>query len=69
MPAPESKAMNQNSGMGGLGLHPFLDTGGAPAVLAHRGYCKRHPENTMAAFEDAIRLGVRYLETDVQATS
>ena len=50
-------------------MHPFLDTGGAPAVLAHRGYCKRHPENTMAAFEDAIRLGVRYLETDVQATS
>lgn len=51
---------------------PFLEYGG-PIAMAHRGGAK-HPdnqgyENSMRAFGHAIRLGYRYLETDVHATS
>ncbi|MDY5585689.1 MAG: glycerophosphodiester phosphodiesterase family protein [Arcanobacterium sp.] len=34
-------------------------------VFAHRGLCKKAPENTMAAFEKAVAKGVRWIETDV----
>ncbi len=37
--------------------------------IAHRGGSNMWPQNTMAAFEGAVRLGYRFLETDVQATS
>lgn len=37
-------------------------------VLAHRGYHAHVPENTMAAFEAAIGLGVDGIETDVRLT-
>ncbi len=47
---------------------PFLDWDG-PIPAAHRGGAGEHPENTMAAFEAAVRLGYRYVETDVHATS
>jgi glycerophosphoryl diester phosphodiesterase len=37
-----------------------------PVVLAHRGGVEKAPENSMAAFDDAIALGTEYLETDVR---
>jgi glycerophosphoryl diester phosphodiesterase len=46
---------------------PFLDHP-RPIALAHRGGAEEGPENTMAAFENAVRLGFRYIETDVQVS-
>lgn len=40
--------------------------GRIPAVIAHRGYSSVFPENTMAAFEGAVDIGVDYIELDVQ---
>lgn len=35
-------------------------------VLAHRGYHRTRPENTLAAFEAAVALGVDGIETDLR---
>lgn len=37
-------------------------------MVAHRGDSRHHPENTLAAFEAALRLGVPMIEFDVRAT-
>lgn len=37
-----------------------------PAVVAHRGASSTRPENTVASFEEAIRLGAKIVEFDVR---
>jgi glycerophosphoryl diester phosphodiesterase len=44
--------------------HPFFESS-RPLVFAHRGGSALAPENTMAAFENGLRLGADGLELDV----
>jgi glycerophosphoryl diester phosphodiesterase len=56
--------------MGAVRVHwSYLDSPG-PIALAHRGaHGDGITENSAAAFETAVRLGFRYVETDVHATA
>jgi len=48
----------------------FADSSKMPkrGLCAHRGANATHPENTLPAFEEAIRLGVQMIEFDVKMT-
>ncbi|MDQ1248357.1 MAG: Glycerophosphodiester phosphodiesterase [Actinomycetota bacterium] len=49
-------------------MHPFLQIS-PPFVIAHRGGTEQAVENSDTAFAQSIRMGVRYLESDVRTTS
>jgi glycerophosphoryl diester phosphodiesterase len=51
----------------GVAKFPYLEHDGILA-FAHRGGAGKWPENTMPAFQGAMDLGYRYIETDVHAT-
>ena len=39
-----------------------------PWIIAHRGGAAHAPENTLAAFQKSVELGVQFIETDLQLT-
>ncbi len=39
-----------------------------PILIAHRGYAKKFPENTLVAIEAALEAGAKHIEFDVQFT-
>jgi glycerophosphoryl diester phosphodiesterase len=39
-----------------------------PQAIAHRGYKAEYPENTMKAFEGAVKVGAHAVETDIHLT-
>ena len=40
-----------------------------PELVAHRGYPRHYPENTLIGIEAAIHAGARYIEVDVQLSA
>ena len=49
--------------------HEWIVDDDRPLIIAHRGGSIIFPENTMAAFEGAAKLGVDVIEMDFQLTS
>ena len=42
--------------------------GSRPQCISHRGYKAKFPENTLLAFQEAVKVGTNGLETDVHLT-
>ena len=40
-----------------------------PALIAHRGYASRYPENTLVSIRAAIEAGAKFVEVDVQISA
>ncbi|MFQ5487583.1 MAG: glycerophosphodiester phosphodiesterase family protein [Gammaproteobacteria bacterium] len=40
-----------------------------PQLVAHRGYARQYPENTLPSVEAALTAGARYVEVDVQLSA
>jgi len=51
------------------GPHPYFENDGRVIALAHRGFNLDGLENSMLAFQAAVDLGFRYVETDAHGTS
>lgn len=51
-----------------VSLSPAAESG-KPMIIAHRGGAALMPENTLPAFDNAIRLGVEMLEFDMAMTA
>jgi glycerophosphoryl diester phosphodiesterase len=49
-------------------MNPLLDLSSRP-IIAHRGASGSAPENTIAAFERAVRQGADAIELDVRLTA
>jgi len=49
-----------------MSMSPHRPTPDLPAIIAHRGYAARAPENTLAAIDAAHAAGCRWVELDVQ---
>lgn len=47
----------------------FFNAMSAPRIVAHRGYAAKYPENTLVALDEALKLGVPFVEFDVQFTT
>ena len=50
-------------------MSPGAETAPRLLVIAHRGASSYAPENTLAAFDLALRIGATHIELDVHATS
>jgi glycerophosphoryl diester phosphodiesterase len=47
-------------------IYPWAIMTEKPVIVAHRGHAAHWPENTLAALADAVALGARWLEVDMQ---
>lgn len=58
--------------MNGFNLNhsePVQEQEASPKLIAHRGYAKAYPENTLLALSQAFKEGVEHVEFDVQFTA